>query len=83
MISVLTFGGFLIRNLNEIMKDEIKLTFCVLDMFFYAELTVFNSDKDIFLGISIKSLLYLIVIMDRDEIYYKIFIYYLLHFIFH
>ena len=86
MISVLTFGGFIIRNLDEIMKDEIKLTFWVLDMFFYAGLlTVFNSDKDIFLGIIYQSLLYLIVIMTwigmRSITWYLYIIYCILSFI--
>ena len=63
MVSILTFGGFIIRNLDAIFDDNMKIIFCVLDIFFYAGLlTVFNS-KETFLGISCQSFLYLMVVI--------------------
>ena len=63
MVSILTFGGFMIRNLDAIFNDYFKMIFYALDIFFYAGLlTVFNS-KETFLGISCQSFLYLMVVI--------------------
>ena len=63
MVSILTFSGFMVRNLDAIFDDNFKILFWALDIFFYAGLLTVFSSKETFLGISCQSFLYLMVII--------------------
>ena len=64
MISVLFFGGYIIRNVKVIFNDNIKIIFCILDIIFFSGfLAMFSNGKTNFLGFNSQSILLLIVIL--------------------
>ena len=64
MISLFLFGGFIIRNANDIFKDNLKIAFCVIDLFFFSGfIAMFADGKTNFLGFSSHSLLLLMIVL--------------------
>ena len=62
LISILLFGGYIIRNLDDILKANIKFIFCIFDLFFFSGLiSVFVRSKDNFMGFSPQALLLLMI----------------------
>ena len=63
MISIFFFGGYIIRNVNDIFNDIVKIIFCALDILFFSGfIAMFSNGKTNFLGFSSQSVLLLIVI---------------------
>ena len=65
LFSLLIFGGYIIRNLNEIMDDYVKMVFYLLDLVFFAGFLSMTADSQTnILGFSSQSfLLHLIILM--------------------
>ena len=58
--SICLFGGFIIRNMNEILENNIIFIFIFLDILFFSGLiSVFLDSKDSFMGFSPQALLLL------------------------
>ena len=63
LISIFFFGGYIIRNLDDIFNDYIRIIFCLIDILFFSGfIAMFSSSKTIILGISPQSILLLIVV---------------------
>ena len=63
-LSILLFGGYIIRNLKEIMDSNVKIAFMVLDLIFFSGLiSVFVGSKDTCLGFSPQAQLMLIIVL--------------------
>lgn len=63
MISIFFFGGYIIRNVNVILNDFIKIIFCILNLIFFSGfIAMFSNKKTNFLGFSSQSILLLLVI---------------------
>lgn len=61
--AIFLFGGFIARNINEILKKEILFLFIIIDIIFFSGLiSIFFSSKDTFLGFSPQALLLLAII---------------------
>lgn len=75
MISIFFFGGYIIRNVNDIFNDIVKIIFCALDiLFFWIYSYVFKWKNKLFrfqFSISFASNSYINV--DRIEIPFKIY----------
>ena len=64
LISLFLFGGYIIRNINLILNDNIKIIFCMIDMLFFSGFIAMFADKTTnFLGFSSQSLLLLMIIL--------------------
>ena len=65
LFSLLIFGGYIVRNLNDIMDDYVKIVFYILDLIFFAGFISMTADSQTnFLGFSSQSfLLHLIILM--------------------
>ena len=65
LFSLLIFGGYIIRNINDLMEDYVKIIFYILDLIFFAGFISMTADSQInFLGFSSQSLLlHLVVLM--------------------
>ena len=62
LISFIFFGGYILRNVHEIFKDNIKIIFCVIDIIFFSGFIAMFADKNTnFLGFSSQTLLILII----------------------
>jgi len=63
-LSILLFGGFIVRNLNEFMDKNARILFMILDILFFAGLiSVFVKSEDNCLGFSPQALLLLIIVL--------------------
>ena len=63
LISIFFFGGYIIRNVNDIFNDPIRIIFCLIDILFFSGfIAMFSSSETIILGISPQSILLLIVV---------------------
>jgi hypothetical protein len=64
LLSILLFGGFIARNLKEIMDSNVKLLFMILDLLFFSGLiSVFVRSKDNCFGFSPQAILLLIIVL--------------------
>ena len=65
LFSLLIFGGYIVRNINDIMDDYVKIAFYILDLIFFSGFLSMTSDsKTNILGFSSQSLLlHLVVLM--------------------
>ena len=45
MISLFLFGGYIFRNLKEILSDLIKIVFCVIDIIFFSGFIAMFADR--------------------------------------
>ena len=64
MIDILLFGGYIIRNTDELMEDNIKKCFCVTDfLFFWGNISMFTNEKIYVLFFSAQSILFVNVIL--------------------
>ena len=58
MISLFIFGGYIIRNINEILSDIIKIVFCIIDIIFFSGfIALFADGKTNIFGFSSQGLL--------------------------
>ena len=64
IISVFLFGGFIIRNINDIFNDCIRIVFCFIDIIFFSGFIAMfaNSNTNIF-GFSSQGLLAMIIVL--------------------
>ena len=64
LISLFLFGGYIIRNINLIFNDNIKIIFCIVDILFFSGFIAMFADKTTnFLGFSSQSLLLLMIVL--------------------
>lgn len=64
MISLLLFGGYIIRNINEIIIDKFKIIIYILDLIFFSGfISIFSNGKTNILGFSPQSVLFIMVIL--------------------
>ena len=64
IIALLLFGGFITRNLEEMMNDHLIQLFFVLDLVFFSGfISLFSNGETNILGFSSQSLLFVIVIL--------------------
>ena len=64
MISVFLFGGYIIRNKNDIFNDYIKIAFCTIDIIFFSGfIAMFANGKTNIFGISSQGLLFMTIIL--------------------
>ena len=74
MISLFIFGGYIIRNINEILSDIIKIVFCIIDIIFFSGfIALFADGKTNIFGFSSQGLLLAFTCydcsnVDRNEI---------------
>ena len=62
VFSIGLFGGFITRNINEIIENNVIFLFIFLDLIFFSGLiSVFLSSKDNFFGFSNQALLLLVI----------------------
>ena len=64
LLSILLFGGYIIRNLTEILKDSSKICFSILDIFFFSGfIAIFSNGQTNILGFSSQSILFSVILM--------------------
>ena len=64
MISVFLLGGFIIRNINDIFNDIIKILFCIIDIIFFSGfIAMFAKAETNIFGFSSQSLLVMVIIL--------------------
>ena len=64
MISLLLFGGYIIRNINEVIIDKFKIIIYILDLIFFSGfISIFSNGKTNILGFSPQSVLFIMVIL--------------------
>ena len=64
MIDILLFGGYIIRNTDELMKDNKKKVFYILDfLFFWGNISMFTNGKIYVFFFSVQSILFVTVIL--------------------
>ena len=64
MISLLLFGGYIIRNINEIIIDYFKIIIYLLDLIFFSGfISIFVNQKTNIFGFSPQSVLLIMVIL--------------------
>ena len=62
MISLFLFGGYIIRNLNEILNDFIKILFFIIDIIFFSGfIAMFADGKTNIFGFSSQGLILVMV----------------------
>ena len=62
MISLFLFGGYIIRNINEILKDFIKIIFFIIDIIFFSGfIAMFADGKTNIFGFSSQGLILVMV----------------------
>lgn len=62
MISIFLFGGYIIRNINEILKDFIKIIFFIIDIIFFSGfIAMFADGKTNIFGFSSQGLILVMV----------------------
>ena len=62
MISIFIFGGYIIRNINEILKDFIKIIFFIIDIIFFSGfIAMFADGKTNIFGFSSQGLILVMV----------------------
>ena len=62
MISLFLFGGYIIRNLNEILNDFIKILFFIIDIIFFSGfIAMFADGKSNIFGFSSQGLILVMV----------------------
>ena len=64
MISVFLLGGYIIRNINDIFNDVIKILFCIIDIIFFSGfIAMFANSKTNIFGFSSQGLLVMAIIL--------------------
>ena len=64
IIDILLFGGYIIRNTDELMKDNKKKVFYILDfLFFWGNISMFTNGKIYVFFFSVQSILFVTVIL--------------------
>ena len=64
MLALFLFGGFVLRNLNNIMNDYIKIIFYILDLIFFSGfIAMFSNGTTNILGFSSQSILFFAVVL--------------------
>ena len=64
IIAILLFGGYIIRNTDELMKDNKKKMFYILDFFFFCgNISMFTNGKIYVFSFSAQSILFVTVIL--------------------
>ena len=61
MISLFLFGGYIIRNLNEILNDFIKILFFIIDIIFFSGFIAMFADGTNIFGFSSQGLILVMV----------------------
>jgi len=62
MISLFLFGGYIIRNINEILSDIIKILFCLIDIIFFSGfIAIFADGKTNIFGFSSQGLILVMI----------------------
>ena len=63
-ISLLLFGGFIFRNINDITNDYIKIIFYITDLIFFSGfISMFSNGQANILGFSSQSILFVSIIL--------------------
>ena len=64
MLALFLFGGFVLRNLNNIMNDYIKIIFYILDLIFFSGfIAMFSNGTTNILGFNSQSILFFAVVL--------------------